>query len=46
MRLVAGGLSAGCHLAKVTMLLSLFYLAVGILSVVVCWLFVTACDRL
>jgi len=28
------------------MLLDLFYLTVGIGSLVVCWLFVKACDRL
>jgi uncharacterized membrane protein YuzA (DUF378 family) len=28
------------------MLLDVFYLTVGIASLVVCWLFVEACDRL
>jgi hypothetical protein len=32
--------------SEAVMLLDLFYLAIGILSVVACWLFVKACDRL
>jgi len=32
--------------SEAAMLLDLFYLAIGILSVVLCWSFVKACDRL
>jgi hypothetical protein len=34
------------ELSEAAMLLDLFYLAIGILSVVLCWSFVKACDRL
>jgi hypothetical protein len=32
--------------ANVNMLLDLFYLAIGLVSIVLCWWFVLACDRL
>ncbi|MEO8483286.1 MAG: hypothetical protein ABI634_13825 [Acidobacteriota bacterium] len=32
--------------SEAAMLLDVFYLAIGVLSVVLCWSFVKACDRL
>jgi hypothetical protein len=34
------------EVSEAAMWLDLFYLAIGVLSVVLCWAFVKACDRL